>query len=492
MTPRSIAVAATLLAAAWAACGGRSELRIGGAPAGAGTGGSGTGGVPVDGGIVDADAPDAPPPPPPCELAAAGDPVAMLSFSSGSANASDLVVLDAGQPQGGAGARVAVKARAADANFWHPEIHLAGVRVGLSWPDGLVVDQPLTLFAFESHEWGTLARSSASDSELVLFWHYAGALVDPPSLRYQRFDTASWSVSPPVDVVIGDEYGASEALAPGPGLAVDGIGYGGNGYAVAFRRHLAEVGTEARVALLSTNGAFTLGPFTAAPATDYPGRGASVVWTGSSYLVATSFSTCPPPGEAFCAPRSIVLLRLRPPEHAGDPGGLEVTGTVAVQSPTHEPTRPRIAERAGSAYLAWTERPTDEPDAPRVIRMVPVDAAGSLQGSPRTLTADAHPSTGLSLAVNQHGLLVMWAEPGDDSLPPESPGHARLVIHHLAFDGEAIQSPLTFDVPALSYYPGLAAAGLDHPEAVLVSFAATAPSTDLRTEIFLGRLDCVP
>ena len=86
----------------------------------------------------------------------------------------------------------------------------------------------------------------------------------------------------------------------------------------------------------------------------------------------------------------------------------------------------------------------------------------------------------------------MWGREGDPGLPPEIPGHGQLVIHHLDFELEPIQSPLTIDVPALAYYSGLTAVGLDHPESMLLSWSALAPENPGRNAIYLSRLDCVP
>ena len=225
-----------LLTATWlivaAACGARSELRKtdpagGQSPADAGT----------PDGSNDGNAPDAPPPPPPppCILEPVGEPIELLSFVNHNANASDLAVLEPGSAATSEPAIVAVKARDADANMWHPEIHLARVQVAQPWPSGVVIDKPLTMFVFESHEWGTLSHAAgfSSNHRLAMLWHYAGALVDPPSLRFQTFDTQSWTAGTPVDITFS--AGASLALVPGQGVDPSGVGYGGHGYGVAYR-----------------------------------------------------------------------------------------------------------------------------------------------------------------------------------------------------------------------------------------------------------------
>jgi hypothetical protein len=425
----------------------------------------------------------------PCSLDWAGDPFSIIAFPEGGAHAPDLVLLAPGDPDAG-GALVVLKAISADASFWHPEIRVARLAIGLAWPDGVVLDRQPTLFGFESHEWGSISLAAGDPTRLALFWHYAGALVDPPSLRFQTFDLESWSASAPVDVSLEEGHEASLGLSPGRGVDLAGAGYAGNGYGVAFRTWRETEGTLPQAAILNPEGSFQLGPFPAAPPGEYPGRGASIVWTGTTYLVATSFIDCPEGWEGRCAPGAVGVLSIRPPIAPGDPGGLELVSTIPVQRPGLNPLRPHMAERAGSVWLSWFEVDPAVPGVAANVVLARVSGDGLLEWeAPRVLATDAAYTASPSIAATAHGIIVMWGAPGDASLPPEAPGSTRLIVHHLDFDGVAVQAPLVTDTTSFAYYADLSAVGLAGPAGVLLAWSARGAS--LRDEIFLGRLDCV-
>src|SRR5262249_26066023 len=81
------------------------------------------------------------------------------------------------------------------------------------------------------------------------------------------------------------------ALAPGPG--VSGGAYAGLGYLAVWERNYYPAGSsEPRVAVLDAKGNTVLGPVTPSAPITSPGRPAHGAWSGSDYLVTTSFADC--------------------------------------------------------------------------------------------------------------------------------------------------------------------------------------------------------
>ena len=84
----------------------------------------------------------------------------------------------------------------------------------------------------------------------------------------------------------------------------------------------------------------------------------------------------------------------------------------------------------------------------------------------------------------------MWGEQDHPELPPETPGHSRLILHHWDLEGAPMGPPLELATTSFSYGPALSAVALAHPRSVLVSWAAREEATAPRDITFLARLDC--
>src|SRR5262249_46704851 len=140
---------------------------------------------------------------------------------------------------------------------------------------------------------------------------------------------------------------------------------------------------EPRLLVLDHSGAMVLGPIALAPLEDYPGRTSAVAWTGNSYLVATPFAECPP-NSKDCIPHTVSIRRLDP--SLGKGNELVQAATFLALDPSAFPRRASFASFAGRTWLVWSEAPLTPDDAPRVIRLVELDANGN--GLGETQVAD--------------------------------------------------------------------------------------------------------
>ncbi|MBI5531131.1 MAG: hypothetical protein HY898_00345 [Deltaproteobacteria bacterium] len=473
---------AAAIAIACCACGARTALRVEeGLAADASAGDSAVSDAKLEG-----DAPADVPPPTPCELALAGDPVPVLSFAGATADASEIVVLSPGDDSHPA--TIALKARNADANMWHPEIHVAKLSVDTPWPSGVVVDKPLTLFAFEAHEWGQMSHAPGTGSGLAMLWGYAGALQDPESLRFRTFDTESWTPGANVDVLMGNA--TAIGLVPGRGVSSSGTAWEGEGYGAAWRgAYSADAGTQPYVAVLSSQGKIQLGPFAIASPSSYPGREGSLVWNGTSWLVTTSFSTCESV-EPFCIPNTMVVYSWKPLSGAGAKESLQITASFPTLPSNASPGVPHIAQYAGITTVGWTEREAADADAPRTLRVVQIGLDGAPIKAPLTLAQGVLPTGSIFLSSSELGVILMWPERGDTSVPPEQPGHYRMIVHHLAADGTQLQLPIRIPTTRPEYYQGTFAASISRPRGALLAWSAVTKADPNHGSIFLSRLDC--
>jgi hypothetical protein len=471
-------------ACALAACS-RSELRAG-PQGGAGIGAPGVGGGP--------EAP--PPPPPPCFLSLAGPALELIAFPEGDADAPQMVVLEPGVASGPSGpqpARIAYQAISEDANFWHPELRIASVLVGADWPESVQILQAPVLAGVDAHAWGKITAAPGSGgagnpaSGIAVAWFHGDLAAGVPTgLKFRPFDTNTWSPGP--DVFVDPTGTVAYGFQPGRAVGPSGVDYSGDGYAIAWRGGFEDGSAEPRVAVLDPTGAVVLGPLAAAAPQPYPGRGSDIAWSGATYLVATSFDACGP-GDPACAPGSVVVTRVRP--IASEPGGvLEGASSIAILSPGTIPRRPVIASRDGLTWLAWSEGPPDDDAAPRAVRLARLNTQGSVVGPVTVVSEDARPVAGLSLAVTSVGVVLMWGEITKPDLPPEIPGHSRLLVHHWSLDGESMGPPLEIPTTGFAYNPTPSAVALAHPRGALVSWAAIEEATTARHVTYLARLDC--
>lgn len=422
-----------------------------------------------------------------CTLKLAGDPAPFLSFPGATADSSEIVVIDPGTQS--SAAVVAVKARNADANMWHPEIHVARLRIGKDWPSGVETEKPLTLFAFEAHEWGQMSRAPGAMANLAMLWGYAGALVDPVSVRFRTFDTSSWSPGPIVDVIV--EHGTATCLVPGRGVAASGGAWEGEGYGATWRGpYVEDAGTQPYMAVLSAAGALQLGPFAAASPAPYPGRETQMIWSGSTYLVATSFDACAS-SEPFCVPDTTAVYALTPVAGGSVKDMMQLKTAIPILPSSLVPGAPHVAAYAGRVFVAWVEKAEADSGAPRAVRLAVLDAGGVLQGEVRTIAADAQPTHAIFLGASELGVVLFWPEEGDPSKQPQEVGYQVIRVHHLDDAGHPMQAPLEIETTGIDYYGGTFAATLANPRSILMSWAAKTYSAPTAGSIWLARADCL-
>jgi hypothetical protein len=460
-----------------AACS-RTDLRTGPQSGAGATGGADAG-------------PDAPPlPPSPCFLTLAGPAVELIAFPEGNTDSPQMVVLDPGAASGPSGpqpARVAYQAISENANFWHPEIRIASIDVGTAWPEGVQIVQPPVLAGVDAHAWGKITAAPGAGGGIGLVW-FQGDLAAglPAGLKFRPFDTTTWT--PGADVFIDPGGSVTYGFHAGRAVSSSGGDYDRDGYAITWRSVMEDGNAEPRVAVLDTAGTVVIGPLSTAAPQAYPGRGSDVAWSGVTYLVATSFDACAP-GDLLCEARSVVVARIRP--IVGEPGGaLEAASSIAAMSAESVPRRPVIASRDGLTWVAWVESPPEDPDAPRTVRLARLNPAGNLVGPVAVVSQEAHPTWGLSLAVTPLGVVLIWAEEDQPDLPPEMPGHSRLLVHHWDLDGESMGSPHVIPTTRFANNPTPSAVALGHPRSMLVSWASAEETAAPRDVTYLARLDC--
>jgi hypothetical protein len=320
-----------------------------------------------------------------------------------------------------------------------------------------------------------------------LLWYHGDLAAGVPSgLKFRLVDPVAWSGGGEVFV---DQKGTLEygtvayAFAPGPG--VSGGAYEGLGYLAVWERdYFPDGSSEPRVAVLDAQGNIVLGPLTPSAPIKYPGRPAHGAWSGSAYLVTTSFDACAS-GESLCSTSSVVVMRVDP---AGK--GLVVTAVVPALGAVAAPRRALLAPYQGSVWMTWTERDPSDASSPRTVRLARLDAGGQLAADPVTIADQVLPTTSLALTAGEAGVVVVWGEDGDKGLMPNLPGRSRIVVHHFDTQGAAAGVPITIDATAFGL-SGPVAAEIAWPRGVLVTWAASGLPVGTPTRTFLGRLDCV-
>ena len=479
-SPGAAVLALACALAASAGCGGRSSLRVAGGSRPDGQGGGGGEGLGGAGGAGAA--------PAPCVLSSAGDPIVLVAYPEGDAGVPDLAVLAAGSA--GAPARILHQAISEDANFWHPELRLVDYTIGADWPAGVVGGHPPTLAGVDAHAGGRIVPSPGAPGSVGLLW-YHGDLASPnvtPGVKFRTFDAASFTG--------GSEHFVDEAgevvhgLAAGRSVGAGDEGYTGDGYGATWRAWFDDVPhVTSRFTVIAANGSLALSPLDVTPAMDYPGRSVDVLWTGSRYVVATSYDTtgCAPGSTPPCTPSSVMTFELLPPGAVAASLGLRATIPVATSGLA--PFRPRLARLGAATFVAWSEGAEDA-TGPRAVRLAALDDAGGLAGAPITLAEGSELLAPVAIGGGELGLVVTWVERGDSELAPEEPGYARLVAWHLSTTGDLDGAPVTLDVtqPEGS---SLALATLVEPRALLVGWSGLPVASPVAPHVtYLARLDC--
>jgi hypothetical protein len=412
---------------------------------------------------------------PPCPMRLAGDPAVILSLPQRNASAPELVVLDPGSDT--RDARVAIQALANSGTSGLPDdIEVARATVTPPWPAGMSVDEPPQLdgeFAIGA------GQMDLSGSVLALAWHRETTAVGRPQFR--ALDPATWSLSEPVQVAAS-------------GDAVLSFVAGDGGYAVAWRDVNAPGVGPARplVAVVDTAGSVILGPLPAAAQEDYPGRSPALSWSGTSYLLATSFADCHR-ADPLCVANSVTVSRLE-----GNPPGLVLGGSFAPLDPASRPGTSAVATLAlpppesPRVWIAWSEGTSGDASVAHTIRVARVDASGTPEADPVTVATGAHPSTRLSLAAGDLGLFLAWAEGGAGASSENQPGSSIVVVAHLDADGRAVEALFLIPATFVDAEGPPRTVTLGTPRSALVTWGGRSTDPTQPDVAWAARLDCSP
>jgi hypothetical protein len=469
--------------AALIACGARSELwfdqgqgKGGAVTTSSGSGGSGSGDGGTDGG----------PPPPLCSYESAGPPVEILQFPNRSASSPSLVAITDGA-EGAAQLALQVFASGGPSAL-HSDNEIARLRVGQAWPAGATIDLAPQAVGIESHSWAELARAPAGIARLAISWFSDPGMVG--RVAFRPFELASWSPGPVVDIDLDGTVAL--ALVAGSGVGPMGVGYEGAGYGLVWRNRDPEAEQLLRpmVAVVDVDGTVGLGPHAVAGFSPPPHRNPSALWSGETYLLATSYPTCSPSDE-LCVPASVVITRLRPATgDAYDDSGLELVTSMGVAETGTAPGRPALAHHLGRSWLSWAEGPPADPASPRSLRVAELTSAGELAAGPATVATDVVPLTRPTLTASDQGLSLIWTQDSGDDGPPDQPGAAELVILALSHDLAPMAPPLHIPITAAQpAYPS--ATTLTAPRSLVITWSGVSQNSPLDVA-FLARLDCVP
>jgi len=421
--------------------------------------------------------------PPPCPLLAWHEPFAIFAPAGRSAEAPSLVVLDPGGASGAAS--VALQAFASDGTSTH-EIDVARLRVALPWPSATVIDKAAVLVGNDSHGWGEMVRAP---SGAALAWHGDPSWHGRPMFRL--LDASTWTPGAAADIAADGE--AVIDLAAGRGVALAQWD-AAVGYAVTWRDVQADKDASTRplVAVLDETGHKRLGPFVAAAAAKYPGRSPALLWSGTTYLAATSFDGCAS-GDKLCAQRSVVITSIKPPsgDYVDDSALVYVTA-IPSGKPSRLPGRAALAEHAGSVWAAWSEQEASDPPetALRTIRLARLTPDGKLVGAPLTI-AEGLPTTSAPLvAATPLGVVLTWAEEGDRSLAYHQVGRSRIVVHWLDGDGKSRFGRHEIAATYYDDYGRVQAVYLAEPRGVVLTWAGTPVGKSGQTVVYLAAATC--
>ncbi|APR86437.1 Hypothetical protein A7982_11786 [Minicystis rosea] len=454
-----------------AGCGARSNLLGLEGAIGGGTGGHG-------GDVIDA-GPDAPPPPPPCALVAAGAAVDVVALPDRHATAPSAVAFGA--------MGVAVQVFASGGNsLAHDDIQLVGFTMGDAWPSGLAQTAAPQLFGIESHGWANLVLAR-SQAELALTWHGDPGGKGRPLFRL--WDIATWSPKAPIDISPNGE--GVLATAPGAGVGTNGVGYGGDGYGVIHREVIPGGGTNTRpvAVVLNAQGERVLGPHPVAAAAEYPGASTAIVWSGSTYLMATSFTTCPS-GDMLCAPLSVVITRVRPASGDGkDDSGIDFVTALPATPGSAVIGRVAIAHHAGRTYVAFSEGDQSGTGNPRRVRIAELSPTGDLVGGPVTIDDAAPMQSRLTLVASDLGVSATWAEDGDITAPDDVPGRSMIVTTHLDLDLTVLSTRVAIPVTRWQTYGAPQGTALTQPRSLFLVWSGRSESNGF-DDTWAARLDC--
>lgn len=406
-----------------------------------------------------------------CQALSAGAATEVLSFPDRHAVAPSAVLLDALSPP-----RVALQAFATGGNsLLHDDIRLARYVADDAAPAGISLELDPILAGIESHGWGNLALAPGGLRDVALAWHGDPGGFGRPMFRTIDFDT--WSPGSTADLTQNGDGEAVLALAPGASTGAFGAGYAGNGYGVVWRDVLGPSNDSTRpvAAVLDAAGSVMIGPHEVSAASAYPGRSPSLVWSGTTYLLATAVENT-----------SIVISRIRPASgDAVDDSGIESVAVLEV-TPNWFAGRPALARDGDVVRIAWLERAPAGSDLARIVTAT-LATNGELVAMGPEPTAVA-PESRVAVHARNGAMALAWVEVGDAALPDDTPGRSRIVVQFENPDGSsasaAIPSPLFHDYGA----PNILGRGA--PGTLLAVWGARSMK-DGHDVTYAARLDCI-
>jgi hypothetical protein len=278
-------------------------------------------------------------------------------------------------------------------------------------------------------------------------------------------------------------------LAAGAGVGSAGQGYAGEGYGILWEE-ITQSGNQSLrrpvVVVLDPAGGVVQPPVPVAAAVPYPDfeeRTPSLVWSGSTYLLATAFDRCGSP-DPLCTSVTTVVTRLRPD---GANSRVEVAATIPVSETDNVPRRPAIAHDDRGTLLVWAEGPRDA--TPSTIRGVALAADGTLAGPVQLLSTTAQPAGGVRVAATDLARVAVWAEDGDPGLPDEALGRSRLVFQILDESVGRHGDPVLLDSTRFSSHNVTPTVAIGRPRGLLHTWSARSQEGG-REAAFIGLVGC--
>ncbi len=429
--------------------------------------------------------PDAPLPPRCVLLQSDGPPMQIVSFSNQHADAPSLAVVDRGAP--GSPANVAVQAFRSGGDGFEHAIFAGKMSVGDAWPDGVEMTQAPVKVGTDSHGWAEMSVAPGGLREIAISW-----LGDPgmsSRTMFRRIDADSWSAHDPVD--LSYEGSSALGLVAGAGTGDMGIGYAGIGYGIVWRlsSHLPDNPVSPVVAVLDQEGSLLIGPHRVADPMPYPGRSPSITWSGSAYLLATTFRECVP-GDPLCSPDAIVITRVRPASgDAWDDSGVDVVTAIPTTNPGLAPGRASIGSNGTDTWVAWSEGPPGNDEAPRRLLAQRLDSQGNVVGSPVQVDDGIRLLMAPRVHVSPFGLTIVWPEDGDANLGYNDVGRSRIAVALLTPNATG---PVVTRVDTTHFgsYGWASGVSIDEPHGMLVTWPGY-PLTGGMGVAWLARLSCV-
>jgi len=407
----------------------------------------------------------------PCLAPAWQEPTEVIAFSDRHATAPSMVVLESGAV--GKPPQIAIQVAASGGSSpLHPDLQIARLQLDPGiWPEALVLDRAPQLLGDHAHGWGEMVRT---DDGVDLGWH-GDLVMNQGRPRLRRMSAATWTATATVDV-----WPESEAV-----LA---LAASSTGLAMAWRdvQSVSATTTTSRpmMALLDAQGQVVAGPWPGAQAEPYPGRTVTLTHSSTHFLAAAGYVRCED-GPGPCQPHAVGVLRIDPQT------GPMVATWLPTANPGGAPGR-RIALSAmdGEVWAAWSETGVDA-SGPQSLHVARLAADGTKRLGPVQVASGVHPISSPRLAATRFGLVLVWAEANDTTLPLDQPGRSRLMLLWLDLDGSPLHGPDAYPVTQIDTYGPPDVVALDEPRGLLITWSgASRTVSQVHDVAYVAGVDC--